>query len=516
MAILLALDAGTGSCRAVLFDDHGAQLAIAGREWTHRAVPDVPGSMEFDTDANWALIVACIKEVLAASGVSRVDAVAATSMREAIVVYDERGEELWACANVDARATNEVRSLRASGLESRFYAVSGQTFSLGAAPRLLWLKHKMPELYARARSVVMLSDWIATRLGAPLAVDRSNGGTTGFFDLSTRSWSPALFEAAGLSTSFATTPVNDSGEIIGMVSSRAAAQTGIAAGTPIVMGGGDAQLGAIGAGAVHGGEAAIFGGTFWQQEVNFSSPPCDPKGRIRINFHAVPGLWQAETIVFFAGLAVRWMRDAIFPDVKKAALASGRDPYAVLEEMAASVPVGSHGVVPVFSDAMDYSHWMHAAPSFVNLSVDPDKCDRRTLYRALLENTAIVTRANLERIAGLGGAYPKSAILAGGASKGILWPQILADALGIPLRIPVVKEATALGASICAGVGAGVYASFEDAISRTVATERVVEPRLELAGAYKEIEERWARVYAPQLELAREGVTESMWRAPGE
>jgi autoinducer 2 (AI-2) kinase len=472
--------------------------------------------MEFDTQANWRLIVECIREVLEITKVQRIDAVSATSMREGLVVYGEKGEELWACSNVDARAVDEVRSLRARGLEGQFYATSGQTFALGAAPRLLWLKEHDASLYSKARSVAMLSDWITVRLGAALSLDRSNGGTTGLFDLKTRGWSSDLLFASELSPSFGDTPVRDSGEVIGEVSKAAAAETGLMAGTPIVMGGGDAQLGCVGVGAVRSGETAIFGGTFWQQEVNFPVPPSDPSGRVRINFHAVPGLWQAETIVFFAGLAVRWMRDAMFPDVKAAAIASGRDPYAVLEEMAAKAPLGSNGVVPVFSDTMNYSHWMNAAPGFANLSVDPEKCNRITLYRALLENTAVVVRSNIEQIVAMGVPFPESAILASGASKGKLWPQIVADALGIPIKIPVVKEATALGAAICAGVGVGVYRSFQDAMDETVSFERVVQPRIELAGAYSEMKERWQAVYASQLELAKQGITESMWRAPGE
>jgi autoinducer 2 (AI-2) kinase len=516
---LLALDAGTGSCRAAIFDESGRQVAIAGREWSHRSIPGIPGSMEFDSERNWGLISACVREALAkaaASGGCRIDAVASTSMREGIVVYDERGEEVWACANVDARSVDQVRALRAQGLEGKFYGTSGQTFALAAAPRLLWLKEHNPKAYERAASVAMLSDWIAVRLGATVTVDRSNGGTTGLFDLGTRTWSPELFDACGLKRAFAGTPVRESGEVLGAVSRKAAEETGLPAGTPIVMGGGDAQLGSVGVGAVHSGDAAIFGGTFWQQEVNFSKPPRDPSGKLRINFHAVPGLWQTETIVFFAGLSVRWMRDAFFPDVKAAALAAGKDPYAVIEDMASKVPVGSNGVVPVFSDAMDYTHWFNAAPSFVNLSIDPEKCDRTTLFRSLLENTAIVVRSNIDRIAKVDGNYPMEAILASGASKGKLWPQIVSDVLGIPIKIPVIKEATALGAAICAGVGSGTYGSFAEAIERTVSFERVVEPNPANAKIYAEMKQRWEEIYAAQLDLTRRGLTESMWRAPGE
>lgn len=516
MSEFLALDAGTGSCRAVIFDERGRQLAISGREWSHRERPGVPGSMEFDTEGNWRLIAECIREALAAAPSARIGAVACTSMREGLVVYGEGREELWACSNVDARADKEVRALRGRGLESSFYDKSGQTFSLGAAPRLLWLKAHEPALYSRARKVAMLSDWLAVRLGAEICVDRSNGGTTGLFDLGARSWSSELLESADLRHTFAGTPVRESGEVIGEVSREVSRETELLAGTPIVMGGGDAQLGCVGVGAVRAGDAAIFGGTFWQQEVNFGAPPRDSSGRVRINFHAVPGQWQAETIVFFAGLAVRWMRDAIFPDVKAAAIAAGRDPYAVLEDLASAVPPGSNGVVPILSDTMNYTHWLNASPTFANLSIDPEKCDRRTMLRAVLENTAIVVRSNLENIAGLGAGFPSSAILAGGASKGRLWPQIVADVLEIPIKIPVVKEATALGAAICAGIGTGAYRDFEDAISATVAIERIVEPRVGLAQVYREMKDKWARIYAPQLELVRAGLTESLWRAPGE
>jgi len=331
---------------------------------------------------------------------------------------------------------------------------------LGYAPVDLGTNSKesvdYPDYAFSAASMVMLSDWIAVRLGAPPHVDPSNGGTTGLFDLKTRQWAPEIMEACGLRPDLLRAPVAESGEVIGRVSAQAAVETGLPAGIPIVMGGGDAQLGTVGVGAVAPGQAAVFGGSFWQQEVNLAQPLSDPSGRIRMDFHAVPGQWQAEAIVFFPGIAVRWFRDAITPDIKAAALAAGEDPYACLEALAAEVPPGSHGILPIFSDAMDYMHWRHAAPSFLNLGLDPDKFTRAAMFRALEENAAIITLANLRRIADITGSFPESVIFASGASKGPLWSQILADVLQIPVHTRVVKEATALGAAICAGVGAGV------------------------------------------------------------
>ncbi len=518
MRHILALDAGTGSGRAVLFDENGRQLASASREWTHKEEPGFPGSMTFARDENWLMISDAIKEVLTQVPGANISAVSTTSMREGIVLYDEDDNELWACSNVDARAFAEVSELRRSddSLEKWAYLRSGQTFALGAAPRLLWLKKHQPDTYERSVKMAMLSDWIAVRLGASIALDPSNGGTTGLFNLSTRSWDPELFERLGLKTDFLDTPVYETGTVIGEVSARASAQTGIPAGVPIVMGGGDAQLGAVGVGATRSGDVAIFGGSFWQQEVNLAKPLADESGRIRMNFASLPGMWQAEAIVFFPGIAARWFRDAFAPDLKAQAQDAGRDAYELLEEVAAKVPPGSYGITPVLSDAMNYMHWRHAAPSFVNFPLDPEKSHRGAFFRALQENAAIITLANLRLITALTGSFPESAIFAGGAAKGRLWPQIVADVLQIPLRIPLVKEATSLGAAIAAGVGVGIYTDAAAAADDLVSWDRTVEPNPANFEAYQEAFQRWQEVYPAQLELADRGVTAHMWRAPGE
>lgn len=518
MKHILALDAGTGSGRAVIFDEQGKQVAAVGREWTHKSYPEYPGSMDFDMARNWNLLTACIRDAMAQVPDINIVAISTTSMREGIVLYDEKGAELWACANVDARASQEVQDLRTAhaGIERELYLRSGQTFALGAPPRLLWLKRHLPEVYQQAASMAMLSDWVAHRLGAPVAVDPSNGGTTGMFSLQTRQWDPGIAEACGLRPALLSAPVVEAGTVIGEVSPASAAETGLKEGTPIVMGGGDAQLGTIGLGIVHPGQAAVLGGTFWQQMVNLDKPLADETGRIRLNFHAIPRMWQAEAIVFFPGFAVRWFRDAITPDIKAQAIAQGKDPYNLLEEMASSVPPGSYGIIPILSDAMDYAHWRHAAPSFLNLTLDPQITTRAAMFRALEENAAIVTLANLRRIADLTGGFPEKVTFASGASKGPLWCQILSDVLQIPVHTPVIKEATALGAAICAGVGIGLYKDFANAVTTLVKEDKTYYPNPANASVYEDLFARWKAAYPSQLALADQQITTSMWRAPGE
>jgi autoinducer 2 (AI-2) kinase len=518
MVYTLAFDAGTGSIRAVLFDKAGNQVGVSQYEWFHLTDNEYPGSMNFDCKTNWELIVKCVKNVLRDTGInpSEIKAVSATSMREGIVIYDDSGEEIWACANVDARASEEVKYLKSLDpeLEQKIYRISGQTFALGALPRILWLKNHKPDLYEKAAAITMINDWILYKLSGKLQVDPSNGCTTGIFNLSNRSWEPTICDLCGIKTNLFS-PVNEAGTVIGHVNNEAAIITGLAPGTPVVSGGGDAQMASIGVGAVEDQQVVILGGSFWQQEVNVKHLVVDKQGRIRVNCHAVSNLWQLETIAFFPGLVMRWFRDAFCESEKEEANATGRDVYEILEEKSSNVPIGSHGIMPIFSDVMNYISWRHASPSFINLSIDPQKTGKKEIFKSLQENAALITLGNLKLIQEETNFYPNEVIFAGGASKGKLWSQTLADVLGVTVKVPVVKEAAALGTALYAGVGVGIYSDIYEAISTIVKWERVHKPNLENHQKYLDIYERWRKIYNEQLKLADSGITTHMWKAPG-
>ncbi len=378
-------------------------------------------------------------------------------MREGIVLYDRNGDALWACANVDARASREVAELKEihdDRFEAEVYEVSGQTLALSAMPRLLWLAHNRPDIYRNTATISMISDWLASRLSGWLAVDPSNAGTTGLLDLFTRDWHPELLDIAGLRADFLSG--KETGSLLGEVTYEAAQESGLREGTPVVMGGGDVQLGCLGLGVVHAGQAAVLGGTFWQQVVNLPQVRIDPEMNIRVNPHVIPGMAQAESISFFTGLTMRWFRDAFCAEEKLIAERLGVDAYTLLEEMASRVPAGSWGVMPIFSDAMHFKQWYHAAPSFINLSIDPENATKPPCFarwKRTPPSFPPVIWAQISRFP----VCDSITVFAGGGAKGALWGQILSDVAGLPVRVPVVKEATALGCAIAAGVGAGLY-----------------------------------------------------------
>jgi autoinducer 2 (AI-2) kinase len=515
--LLLAIDAGTGSCRAVVFAADGTQVAIGQREYSHPEIPGVPGSQVFDTTANWRAICACIAEVLAAEGVSAhaIRGVSATSMREGMVLYDARGREIWACPNVDARAGEEASELVRSGAAQEIYDHAGDWVSITAPARFRWIARHQPDIFAAIAHVGMLGDWILTKLTGEFVTDPSLGSSSGMFELADRDWSDRVLEICGLDHAVFP-PVVDSGTVVGAVTEPAAADTGLRAGTPVVAGGADTQLALIGIGVTEPGRFTVVGGSFWQHTVVLDHALVDPEARLRTLCHTVPGRWMMEGIGFYCGLVMRWFRDAFCELETAQARRDGVDVYALLEAKAAAVAPGSNGVFGIFSNVMQASHWVHASPGFVGFDVgNPSSAGRSECFRAIEESAAYVSRGHLRIAEAAAGIEVRDAVLTGGAAKGTLWPQILADTLAVPISIPAVKESTALGAALYAGVGAGLYTDVAATAAQIVRFERTFEPESAAVAGYDELYRRWGELYRRSLELSEAGLVRPLWRAAG-
>jgi autoinducer 2 (AI-2) kinase len=442
---LLALDAGTGSCRAALFGLDGELAGLAQREWSHPPVDGLPGSQSFGPAVNWALICACIREVLGrVTEPATVRAVGCSAMGGGLVLYDRRGQEVWACANGDARAAREAAAMLADGTAAELYRRGGGWILISAAPRLAWVRRHQPGVWSAVGRLSMIADWMVFRLTGVLATEASIGSTSGLFDLGLRSWSPELLARCGLDPAWFPEVV-EAGTVVGQVSARAAGQTGLTAGTPVVAGGLDTALGLASAGSAAAGRLTVTGGSFWKQTVLAPAPVVEPAGQLRTICHVRPGQWLIEGIGFYAGIALRWLRD-------QAAAAGQPLSYAELEPLAAAVPPGARGLTArlVPADAWTWARWQPPFPSQPVAGLGEQA-------RAIQEAAAYSTR----RTAGLvgqmlGPAAVREVLLSGGAARSRLWPQILADVLGCPVTVAGQSESAALGAAILAGRAAGV------------------------------------------------------------
>jgi autoinducer-2 kinase len=515
-AVTLAIDAGTGSCRAVVFDLGGAQLGLGQREWAHAELPGVPGSQVFDTTGGWRLICECVREALTAADVpsDRIAAVSATSMREGMVLYDRAGNEIWACPNVDGRAGAEGAELVASGDAEIIYAEGGDWVSITSPARFRWIRRNQPGIYAAIAHVGMLSDWIVTRLCGEFTTDPSAGSSSGLFTLAGRTWSERVLGLIELPREVLP-PVLDPGTVAGTVTASAAEQTGLAKGTPVVVGGADTQLGLIGLGLTEPNHSTVVGGTFWQATVTLDHALIDPQRRLRTLCHTAPGQWMMEGIGFYSGFAFRWFRDAFCDLERERAAATGRSSYELMEEAAMSVPPGANGVVGLFSNVMDAKRWVQTAPGFLGFDIgDPTASGKKECIRAIQEAAAYAAFGHFEIVTEITGHPLSEAVFTGGAANGRLWPQIVADVLGVPVRVPQARESTALGAAMYAAVGAGLAASVAE-LGAATRFKRTFEPDAAVHETYLELFARWRAIYQRTLEMVDDGVIRPLWRPGG-
>ncbi len=514
---ILTLDIGTGSGRAILFNSEGSQVEASQREWLPETLPEYPGAQNFNTQRVWQLLIECIEEVMQKSDVdsSDIGGVTATSMREGMVLYDRKGDEIWACTNADARAQREVEEMIARGLAEPIYRTGGDWLNIISPARFWWIKKHLPDVYNRIAHMNMLSDWVLYKLSGVLVTEPTCGSSSGIFDLEKRTWSRELVSMAQLPDDIYP-EVHETGTIVGEVSNRAASQTGLKRGTPVVAGGGDTQLALIGTGAARPGLFTIVGGTFWQTTAISDRPLIDPDYRLRTLCHAVPHQWMTEGIGFYHGFTMRWFRDGFCESEKLSAAGQGDDAYHLMEKLAETIAPGSNGVQAVFSDIMNARNWKHAVPSLVGFDLmNAAGTGKAACIRAIEENAAYTSRGHFEILKEISGYSPETITFCGGSSKGFLWPQILADVLGVRIKIPEVKEATSLGSAMCVSAALGWYGDVIEAAGRFVKWEREVLPKKDNIKAYDECYESWRKVYPYLLSIADDGLLPSMWRAPG-
>lgn len=511
---VLTVDAGSGSCRVLVFDATGALYGLAQREWTYHPVPDAPGGFDFDTDDGWKQVSACVREVLSTVRIApaEVAAVTAASMREGFVLYDEHGYEIWACPNIDARAGHEATEMIDEGLAERQYRRGGDWTSMTAPARLRWISRHQPEILARARHLTMLGDWIIARLSGVFCTDPSLGSSSNLFDLARRTWSPETIRELDLPDLLP--PIVEPGSVVGTVTPKAAEETELLPGTAVVAGGADTQLALLAAGITSGLSFATVGGTFWQSAAVTNEPVIDDRIRLRTLCHVMPGAWMIEGIGFMHGLSTRWVRDALLRSIDRAV---GPDAgYEVLERLAADVPPGSNGLTYLSSNVMDARRWRHGPPSLVGLDIlQPQRTGLGAIFRAVEEEAAYAARSHYEILSEVCGAVPEGIRFVGGPARGRLWPQILADVLGVPVETPPVREATSFGAALCALVGAGVFTDLPEAVAATSRVPGRFDPDPARHALYNEIYGSWRTLTAHMLAAAEQGMAPFLWRGAG-
>lgn len=468
---LLGIDVGTGGTRALVVDAAGKVVGAASAEHQPFASAHT-GWAEQDPNDWWKAARAAIPRALAAAGVSGTDikAIGLTGQMHGAVLLDDadgvlRPALIWCDQRSEPQAralTERVGALRLIELTCN-PALTNFTLT-----KILWVRDNEPRLAERIRHIMLPKDYVRLRLTGEHATDVADASGTLLFDVARRRWSHAMAEAAGLDASVLP-HCYESQEISGTVTAAAAAETGLAAGTPVVAGAGDQAAGAVGLGIVEPGAASATIGTSGVVFAATSSPAMDPEGRLHTFCHAIPQRWHVMGVTQAAGLSLRWFRDTF-----GAGGDDGRDPYDRISEEAATAPAGCDGVLwaPYLMGERTPHLDPHARGALVGLAANHR---RGHVIRAIMEGVAFSLRDTFTLFEEM--RLPIGNVrLGGGGARSPLWRQIQADVYGRPVEIPVAEEGAAFGAALLAGVGAGAWKTVDDACRAAVHVMARMEP----------------------------------------
>ena len=496
----LGIDVGTTGCKVALFSPEGAQLASAYREYDSEA-PE-PGQAELDAQAVWDNIKEAIRSVTAAAPSADVKALSVSSMGEAVVLVSGDRRILGpSILNFDERGEEFLADFAEKLADPRLYAINGN--SLGnhySLTKLKWIQTHQPELYARTYKFLHWGAFVAYMLGAEPAVDYTLANRTLLFDLVQGDWSDTLLNETGLDRDKLPRTV-PSGTVIGRVSGHTAADLGLSQGVLIVAGAHDQCANAVGCGVVEPGSAVYGMGTFHCITPVFTSPPPAAmmiERGLNTEHHAIPGRF-VSFLYNQGGSLVKWYRDTYAAEEHRQAAARGQSIYPKLFAELPDGP-GSVIVLPYFTTTGPPAFIADSAGLIAGLRLETT---RGEILQGIIEGAAYYLREVVDTLPGTGIAI-NDFRAAGGGSRSDAWVQTCADIFGKPITRTAITEAGALGAAIMAGVGAGLFDSYDTAVHELVKFDRTFEPDARRHERYQERYEKYRRIWPLTADFLRD------------
>ena len=278
------------------------------------------------------------------------------------------------------------------------------------------------------------------------------------------------------------------------MTASAAAETGLAAGTIVVGGAGDQAAGGVGNGIVREGVISATIGTSGVVFAHTDKLSIDPQGRVHTLCHAVPGAWHIMGVTQGAGLSFKWLRDNFFATECATADLLGRPANAVMDELAATVPAGSRGLI--YLPYLMGERTPHLDPDargvFFGLNAMHTKKD---MLRSVMEGVIFSLCDCMDIIKDMTGSAPETVYASGGGGNSTLWRQMMADAFGMDIARNNSKEGGALGVAILAGVGAGLYSSVAEACDALIAKRDITAFDADVNATYTRALELYRRLY---------------------
>lgn len=454
MEHILVVDVGTSSLKTMLYNREGSLLCRHAFEYH----PEFGGNGQVEQNPlTWdRALRSALKESgdYAREQNLKIAAIAVTSQRASVIPVDSQGRSLHnAVMWQDKRSVPQVsRLLEKLSLEEIYHRTGLRANAYFSVPKMIWLKEERPEIYSKAYKLLGVQDYIVYLLTGSFATDWTQASRTMLMDISSFTWDRDMLDISGIDPG-KLPDLNPPGGAVGYLRKELSAECGLAAGTPVIIGGGDQQCAALALNILRPGFAEANTGTGSFVIAYAGEPQFDENCRTLCSAAAVPGKWIVEAGIFNTGSIYRWFKERFYPE--------GPDAYELMNKEAAMSPLGANGVMllPHFEGSAA-PYWDPLAKGiFFNLSLGSGRGD---LSRAILEGISLEIAHNLFLLENLVG--PVSVVsVAGGLTAFDLFDQIQADAAGREVIRYDNNEASSLGAMLSAAVSLGIYSGYTEA-----------------------------------------------------
>jgi xylulokinase len=457
---ILAHDLGTTGNKASLYDTEGKLLGSSLSEYG--VTFEHPLWAEQNPDDWWQAVCDSTKQLIEQTKIQKEEIACITFSGQMMgcVALDKNAQPLrnaiiWA----DQRAVKQEQWLEKRILKEKVYRITGHRLSASySLCKILWLRDNQPEVYNNTHKFVHAKDFIVAKLTGNFVTDPSDASGMNLYDLEKGSWSEEILEAAQIDIN-KLPEVKPSTAVVGQVLPGITDEVGLAAGTPVVIGGGDGCCAATGAGVIKEGRAYNYIGSSSWIALATQKPIFDPTMRTFTWAHLIPGMFSPCGTMQAAGASYAWAREELSPLEVHLAKEQNISAYELMNQTAKDSPVGAKGLLylPYLLGERSPRWNPNATGAFVGLSIRHTRAD---LIRSVLEGVTLNLRVILDAFSTQGATVETMRVIGGGA-KGQLWNQIMADVYGVNVeRLAVLEEATSLGAAVAGGVGVGLYKDF--------------------------------------------------------
>jgi len=493
---LLGLDLGTSNCKALAMDVRGHIVASASAATPDLGPNDIANaSPHYDAEALWQLFAKLIRDLDKDAPITQqIIGVCVSSMGESGVLIDAEGQP---CAPVitwhDQRTKPTLAHWQSKLSPIELYHETGLSLDhIYSASKLHWHREHTPEAYARATHWLGLADWVTFKLTGVRSVSLPMASRTMLFNPVTGQWSSKMAALTELPLSLMP-PLFASGEVVGHVNEMAAKITGLRQGIPVAAGGHDHICGAVAVKAVQPGVILDSAGTaeaFMATLDHSIAADVDELPGLGCGCHAVRGRYYLLGGILGGG-TINWISDLLCGN-------ANTENIIALMQAAATAPVGANGVrfLPYLRGSGPPKRDPNAFGAWVGFRLSHTRAD---LVRAAIEGLSFGFRKVVTLMQTLGNFRAAELRASGGSTRNAFWQQVKADVIGLPIEVADEPEASAKGAALLAGVGAGAYADAVEAAAIAYRPVARYEPNWANHAAYSAMYGKWLQLQ-PGLE----------------